>query len=303
MLIEMAQKEFYAEKKFEGLTKNSLECYEIFFKTWNEWLNLQKIERIEELTPRVVKQFLKFCIEERNNKPTSINSKLKMLRTFAKWLYDEQLTKEVFTKNIKTLKQDTEPKMVKDEDIHLALRHLRRVKRRENTFEARRNYTLLLFMIGTGMRLSEIERLDWSDIDFNNYLITIDISKSRKAQSIPLSETLAKELLDWRFYLENQFDQIPIPLFIKRNKQRFSKNGIQLFFKRLKRNLGIEGDFSPHCMRNVYIKNLLKNGANLREVQLLARHSKIEITRGYVGYFAHELKDTLDKANPLRDLL
>lgn len=35
----------------------------------------------------------------------------------------------------------------------------------------------------------------------------------------------------------------------------------------------------------------------------MARHSKIDVTRKYVGYFAHELKEALDGANPLRDLL
>ncbi|QOY34229.1 tyrosine-type recombinase/integrase [Anaerobacillus isosaccharinicus] len=303
MLIEMAQKEFYSEKKFEGLTKNSLECYEIFFKSWNEWLVEEKIEHVDELSPRVVKKYMAYCLDERNNKPTSVNSKLKMLRTFARWLHSEKITKEVFTENIKTMRQDVEPKMVRDEDIQHAIHHLRRAKRRENTFESRRNYTMLLFMIGTGMRLSEIEQLDWNDIDLNGYLITIGKSKSRKTQSIPLSETLAKELLDWRYYIENKFGEVPTPVFVTKTKTRLTKNGIQLFFKRLKKNLGIQGDFSAHCMRNVYIKNLLKNGANLREVQLLARHSKIEVTRQYVGYFAHELKDALERHNPLRDLL
>lgn len=303
MLIELAQKEFLVEKKFEGLTENSLTSYANLFSNWNKWLLSVEIEQIEDLSPRIVKQYFQYCMEENKNKPRTINSKLKLLRAFARFLHEEGIAKELFTKNIKTMKQDDSPKIVKDSDIKIALRHLRRTKRREDTFEARRNYTLLLFMIGTGMRLSEVERLDWDDIDFTSYLITIRTSKSRKSQSIPLSETLAKELLDWKYYVEQKFVTFPQAVFITRQKNRLSKNGIQLFFKRLKTNLGIKSDFSPHCMRNVYIKNLLKNGANMREVQLLARHSKIEVTRQYVGYFAHELKDSLERHNPLRDLL
>ncbi|MEC1715937.1 tyrosine-type recombinase/integrase [Schinkia azotoformans] len=303
MLIELAQKEFFAEKKFEGLTDNSLDCYVVFFKTWNEWLVENNIEQLEDLTPRVTKRFLTYCQEERDNKPTSINSKLKMLRTFSKWCVQEKLIPESFTENIKSMKQDTQPKMVKDSDIQMALRHLRRVKRRENTFEARRNYTILVYLIGTGMRLGEVERLAWDDIDFENYLIIIRTSKSRKSQSIPLSESLAKELLEWKHFCEHKFSKFPESVFVTRTGKGISSNSIQLVFQRLKKNLGIEGDFSPHCMRNVYIKNLLKNGANMRQVQLLARHSKIEVTRQYVGYFAHELKDAIDEFNPLRDLL
>lgn len=302
-LIEMAQKEFYQEKKFEGLTANSLECYTIFFKTLNEWLSTQGIEQLEDLSPRVIKQFLQYCIDERNNKPTSINSKLKMLRTWSTWLLEEKMIEQDFTHKIKRMKQDTQPKMIQDTEIQRVLSHLRRIKRREDSFDSRRNYTLILFMIGTGCRLNEIENLDWSDIDLTGRLISIRTSKSRKAQSIPLSETLAKELLDWKYYLEQKFIKFPEPVFVCKNKKRITKNAIQLVFKRLKKNLDIQGDFSPHVMRNVYIKNLLKNGANLRQVQLLARHSKIEVTRQYIGYFAHELKDAIDEFNPLRDLL
>ncbi|WP_180235697.1 tyrosine-type recombinase/integrase [Bacillus toyonensis] len=74
-------------------------------------------------------------------------------------------------------------------------------------------------------------------------------------------------------------------------------------YKRLKKKLDIQSDFSPHALRAYFIKELLKNGGNLCEVQLLARHSKITVTQQYVGYFAHELKDSLDNNNPLKYLI
>ncbi|MCE7792295.1 tyrosine-type recombinase/integrase [Salipaludibacillus sp. CUR1] len=302
MLIESIQKEFISEKRFEGLTESALNSYVALFKQLNEYLDHEGVEQLEELTPKILKGYLREY-KERGNKPKTINSKLKLLRVFSKWLHQEGLTEKVLTEGVKLTREDTSPKIVKTEDIKLALSHLRRAKRREDTFTARRNYVILLFMVGTGLRISELERLNWSDIDFSTYLITIRTSKSRKAQSVPLSESLARELLDWRLYLERKLDKLPEALFVTREGRRFSKNGIQNFFKRLKKKLGITGDFSPHALRAYYIKTLLKNGSNLREVQLLARHSKISVTQGYVGYFAHELKESLDNSNPLRDLL
>ncbi len=302
MLIESIQKEFISEKRFEGLTDSTVNSYVVFFNLFNEYLAHEEIEQLEDLSPRVIKAYLREC-QEKGNKPKTINTKLKLLRVFSKWLQEEGLTKELLTKGIKSQRQDDSPKIVKTEDIKLALSHLRRVKRRENTFTARRNYIILLFMVGTGLRISEVERLNWQEIDFDTCLITIRTSKSRKTQSVPLSESLARELLDWRLYLERKFDKQPEALFVTREGRRFSKNGIQNFFKRLKKKLGITGDFSPHALRAYYIKTLLKNGSNLREVQLLARHSKISVTQGYIGYFAHELKESLDDNNPLRDLL
>ncbi|MED3269600.1 tyrosine-type recombinase/integrase [Bacillus thuringiensis] len=160
-----------------------------------------------------------------------------------------------------------------------------------------------MFLIVTGLRFGEIERSNWSDVDFQESIIRINISKSRKAQSVPLSEALARELLDWKLYLERKFDKLPEALFITRERTAFSRNGIQNFFKRLKKKLALQSDFSPHALRAYSIKKLLKNDSNLKEVQLLARHSKITGTQQYLGYFAHELKNSLDTNNPLKDLI
>jgi integrase/recombinase XerD len=163
-LIELMEKDFLAEKKFEGLTENSLRSYVDFFKLWNEWLVQERIERTEELNSRVIKRFLIWCEEKRGNKPKTINTKLKLMRTFAKWLYEEKITEEPFTKGVKTKREDDAPKILSDKDLQDVLRYLRRVKRREDSYTARRNYTLILFMAGTGTRLSEVCSLKWSEL-------------------------------------------------------------------------------------------------------------------------------------------
>ena len=177
------------------------------------------------------------------------------------------------------------------------------MKRREDSLYSIRNHTILITLIGTGLRVTELISLDWNDIDFNDWLITIQKSKSRRSGSVPLSEALAKELKIYKNYIENHFKEAPEAVFVNTQGERLTKNGVQLFIKRLKKDLGIQGTFSPHAMRNVFIKRLLMNKANLREIQLLARHSKIEVTRQYIGYFQHELKEVLDEHDPLRGLL
>jgi len=302
MLIEMSFKELISEKKFQGLTENSLKSYDNLFSVLGDWLRKEKIEHTQDLTSSLIKKFLKYCMEQ-GNKPKTINSKLKLIRAWSRWMLEEEIIEKDICKGIKLVKEDDSPKIVKEEDIHLALRHLRRKKRREDSFYSIRNYTIMVTLIGTGLRINELVNLDWSDIDFVNRLVTIRISKSRKQGSVPLSESLAKELSSWRIYVEGKYNEVPSPIYINLNGNRLTKNGVQLFIKRLKHDLGIQGDFSPHAMRNVFIKRLLMNKANLREIQLLARHSKIDVTRQYIGYFQHELKEVLDEHDPLRGLI
>lgn len=301
--IEMIQKEFLAEKKYEGLTEKSLTSYVNFFKTWNDWLSQEGLERTEQLNSRNTKAYIIYCTEERNNKPKTVNTKLKLMRTFAKWLTEENITEELFTKGVKMKREDDTPKILIDKDLQDVLRHLRRQFRREHLFTARRNYTLILFMAGTGARLNEVCSMRWNDIDFNSSLITIRTSKSRKTQSVPLSDQLRHELLDYQDYLMSQLGRLSDSVFTTKEGRTLRPDSIQNVFKRLRTSVGIEGYFSPHVLRNYFIKGLLKGGLNLRQAQLLARHARVEITKGYVGYFQHELKESLDEANPLRDLL
>lgn len=301
--IIMIQKEFLAEKKYQGLTENSLQAYVNFFKVWNPWLAQEGLERIDQLNGRNTKAFLIHCIEDKKNKPKTVNTKLKLLRAFANWMVEEKLLDEPFTKGTKMVREEDSPKILVDKDLRDVLRHLRRQHRREHSFTARRNYTLILFLAGTGMRLAEVCSLKWNDIEFDNSLIMIKTSKSRKAQSVPLSDQLKEELLDYQEWLQSQFERLPSSVFITREGNTLRPDSVQNVFKRLRATLGIEGYFSPHTLRNYFIKGVLKNGLNLREAQLLARHSKIDVTRKYVGYFQHELKESLDEANPLRGLL
>ncbi|TWJ39663.1 Tyrosine recombinase XerD [Bacillus paralicheniformis] len=303
MLIEMLQKDYIAEKRFEGLTDNSIQSYERLFALWRGWLSQKGIERTEELTRENTREFLLWGIQERNWKPKTTNSKLKLLRAISKWCVDEGIVDESFTRGIKLQREDDSPKILLEKDLQTVLRYLRRVSRREDTFTARRNYTLILYLAGTGKRLGETCLLQWDDIDFDSSLITIRTNKSRKRQSVPLSDMLSDELLDYKRFIERRLGRLPTHVFVTRRGAPLQKESVKNIFKRLKAKLGLEGSFSPHTLRNYFIKGLLINGSNLREAQLLARHSKIDVTRQYVGYFAHELKEILDDKNPLRKLL
>jgi len=300
----MIQKEFISEKKYQGLTENSIQSYLDFFKVWNEWLGEQGLERMDQLNSKNSKAYLMYCMEERGNKPKTLNTKLKLMRAFARWCIEEEVLSELFTKGIRMQREDDSPKVLSEQDLKDVLSHLRRKHRRENSFTARRNYTMIVFLAGTGMRLNEMCSVTWSDIDFDNSLISIRTTKSRKLQSVPLSDSLRAELLDYKRFLERKFDtRQPPSVFCTEEGGAISKNSVQNVFKRLRSSVGLEGAFSPHILRNYFIKGVLKGGLNLRQAQLLARHSKIDVTKQYVAYFAHELKDSLDEANPLRGLL
>lgn len=303
MLISSIMKEFKVEKRFEGVKDSTLVGYDDTFKCFNKYLSDRGIEHLEDISTRTIKSYLMYLIDEQGNKPVSANSKLNRLRVFFKWLYKEKLTTTLLTHGIKAMKTDIEPKHISIEDVRVVLSHLRRNRRREDSFTSRRNYTLMLTFISTGLRLAEVTRLEWNHISFSEGMVRIIETKSRTMQSVPLSETLAEELIEWKVFLDSKFDVLPPNVFVTERGKPLSRNAIQSLFKKLRTRLGLQSKFSPHVLRAFYIKSLLENGTNLREVQLLARHSKISVTQLYLHYNSHELKNTLNKNDPLNNLL
>ncbi|MFB5660774.1 tyrosine-type recombinase/integrase [Alteribacillus sp. HJP-4] len=301
MLLDFAQKEFIHEKKLEGLTENSLKAYKELFHVFNKYFF--DVREVDDLEPRMIREFIVWCIEERKNAPSTVNTKIKLLRVFCKWLFEEGITEENLARKLKYQREHDKPKILDDKELDIVLKQIRREKRRkENEFQARRNYALMLTLAGSGLRISEALSLNWSHIDMKNQLIQIYDSKNGDLQSVPLTERLRQELTDWKGYQNEYFYTKREAVFVTSRGSRLSRAGAQNIFKRIRKKLGLKSDFSPHTLRNFYIKNLLKKGANLREVQLLARHRKIDVTRKYVGYFSHELLETLDEKDALKDL-
>lgn len=68
----------------------------------------------------------------------------------------------------------------------------RRIKQREKSYVAYRDYMMIVLILGTGIRRGEIINLKWSDIDFVNYYISV-FGKTRRKETIPITKKLSKE--------------------------------------------------------------------------------------------------------------
>jgi len=107
-------------------------------------------------------------------------------------MLEEEIISKDICKSIKLIREDDSPKIVREEDIQLALRQLRRKKRREDSFYSIRHYTIMITLIGTGLRINEPVSLDWNDINFNDHLITIKKAKAENRVQSPFQRLYLK---------------------------------------------------------------------------------------------------------------
>lgn len=108
MILKYCIKEFIDEKKFQNISPKTLRNYSETLKQFYSFAVEKEIIEVTDITPRVIKSYLNYCRDERNNNPVSLNSKLLILKVFFNYLEHEELitTKENATSKIAYLKTD-----------------------------------------------------------------------------------------------------------------------------------------------------------------------------------------------------
>lgn len=145
----------------------------------------------------------------------------------------------------------------------------------------------------TGMRRSEIFKLQWKDIDFDRAFIHIRDPKGGPAQIIPLNDA-AKVLLET---MPKNDSPLVFPGLRGRQKTVLNKR----FVKRIKKQVGLPSDFRPlHGLRHTYASMLASSGkVDLYTLQKLLTHKSPVMTQRYAHLADEALKRAADLAGDL----
>jgi integrase/recombinase XerD len=302
MLIRDSVKEFLTEKEYENLSKNTLKAYEMLFDDFLNWCEKQGFSRVSDLTTRAIKSYLALCKTEKGNNPTSLNTKRRQFRAFFNFLVQEGIIEENPTDSIKRVKEDIRIKTFTDKEVKEILSYLRRIKHRENSFYAVRNYTIFLTLIGTGLRASELTSLKWSDVDLVNHSIKV-FGKKRKEESVPLSTSLSKELAYWKEYCLKEFGELSQSVFVTQQNKPLTVNGLKCWFKRLAKVMDFpETRCSAHSCRHYFAKSWIQSGGDISTLSKVLRHTSIKTTEKYLHFWGNEVAEDNEKYNPLNKL-
>jgi integrase/recombinase XerD len=95
--------------------------------------------------------------------------------------------------------------------------------------------TVLLLLYGAGLRLGEAIRLDLGDVDLNQAILTVRLTKFFKMRLVPLGKDLTRVLIDYRRRCDRQHAPgAGCPFFRMRNGERVEKLTIERTFRLLR---------------------------------------------------------------------
>ncbi len=268
--------------------KATYKFYESHLRLLCDYLKENNIEFFSKITTEIINSYVLRCQKLKITNCT-INKRIGALKAVIAYLNKE----EIINQDFKYYKL----KEIKPEIEIISMNNLKLVLEDGNRNGTRQNYLLLLLLISTGIRRTELTMIDKEYINLESNQIYLEHTKTNSPRYIYFDST-TKKLIEsemknnnskWLFYNPETNDHI-------------TTSQIDNFISRIKKRLNLD-KLSPHKFRHTYATMLLENGATLEEVRLLMGHSSYEMTKRYLHINNKKLAKTSLAMNPLTSLL
>ncbi|MED1555690.1 tyrosine-type recombinase/integrase [Bacillus paramycoides] len=254
-----------------------------------------------------IKKWIRNMLNPKEGKALSvstINRRLNTLRSYFSWAERKKYIKVNPMTDIKGLKMaDEEHEKIMwltEKEFEDLLERMRKhpVKTRGVNPEEkyRRDRAIIYILTYAGLRVEELSNLKITDIDLDLKKIRV-IGKGTKVRTIPMSNFLYNEVLEWlqfRSKISKEKEivtQSPYAFYSQRS-EKFSIRGIQAMIE----NYSTSGKkLTPHMFRHTFCKWMLKATNNdIEKVRRLAGHSHISTTTRYLKNSYEELTDAVE---------
>ena len=291
-----AIKDYKSYLKIErGLSLNSIVSYENDIISLKNYILDNKIKESPiECTPDTLNSFI--YNSSKKNSPRSQARKISGLKSFFKFLVFEEYIKSSPMSNIESPKLGRKlPDILNVEEISQMISSIN-IKEKFG----QRNKTIIEILYGTGIRVSELIELKISNIFFKENLIRV-LGKGDKERFVPIGLKAKKSIIDYinnnRKYQKIEESSNDILILSKYGK-KITIHMIFNLIKNISKKSGVTKKISPHTFRHSFASHLLKNGADLRTIQLILGHENITTTEIYTHLDSKHLLNVMKKYHP-----
>jgi integrase/recombinase XerC len=253
------------------------------------------IKQIDHIT---IREWLS-TLHTAQKKKTSVARKLAALRTFFQFLVREGIIELNPAKLVST------PRLEKKLPVHLSVEDAIRFIETPDleTDLGKRDRAILEFLYGTGVRVSELTKLDLSDVDFKEKLIRVT-GKRRKQRIVPFGDPALHALMNYLTVRNAFLQNAPLEerdsraVFLNYQGTRITTRSVgRMVDKYIQICAGIH-NISPHALRHSFATHLLDSGADLRDIQELLGHARLSTTQIYTHVSMEKLIEVYDKSHP-----
>jgi integrase/recombinase XerD len=166
-----------------------------------------------------------------------------------------------------------------------------------------RDYAIMLMLLDTGIRCSELTGLRLTDVDLNGRLLKVH-GKGNKERMVPIGAKVQKAV--WKYLnchrpqpATSRYDHV----FLTRDGRPLSKDRLEAIVERHGTKAGIFGvRVSPHTFRHTMAVTFLRNGGDVFSLQRITGHSQLDVLRGYVNLAQSDISRVHERNSPADNL-
>ena len=255
-LLNKAKSQLYTR----NYSPRTIASYISSLNNFAEWLIQEKVNQVTD------KEVEKYLYHLKKNRNRSISG-MKQTVASLKILFTDILKKEIpDSLNIRFRKEEKIPVVLSEEEVAAVIKAVNNLKHK----------VILMTIYSAGLRLSECLALTVADMDFDRNQIRIRQGKGKKDRQTVLSRTLLSEMKDYLIKFCPK-----IFLFEGQKGGRYSASSVQAIMKRAVKKSGIKKHATVHTLRHSFATHLLENGTDIRFIQKLLGHKRLETTQIY----------------------
>jgi len=285
-----------------GRASNTIESHITSLSRWLRFQDEKGGVAPIDVTPRTIAAYQAwfYDAQSRFGRPFTIKSQitgLNNLQVFFKYLYTSG---RLLTNPAGTLRLPREPRRLPA--TILSTKEMKKLLSRPDTHTVLgfRDRTIYEVLYSTGLRVNELIRLRVQDLSPEQGTLFIRQSKHFKDRYVPLGKTAlsfsAEYLANVRPILvrENSGDTI----FLSRRGLPLNDGGVQVKLRIYAHRAGIKKHLTFHVFRHTLATEMLRRGADLRQIQELLGHRNLRTTQIYTHIVKGELKRIQTKCHP-----
>lgn len=272
---------------------NTIMSYGRDLNKFRDYFEQQGVFEVNQITQTGLNSYVLY-LEKMKFTPATISRNIASIKAFYHYLFKQRIIEDDISDILRA------PKIEKKMPGIMTMKQVTDLLEQPSadTPKQLRDRAMLELMYATGIRVSEIITLKFSDVNLQmGFLACKEASKERV---IPFGNKARSALLD---YIEKGREALVVNpdsevLFLNCYGQEMSRQGFWKLIKHYASLAGIKEEITPHTLRHSFAAHLVENGADLKSVQEMMGHSDLASTQIYASMNQNRIRDVYKKAHP-----
>ncbi|MBK9925421.1 MAG: tyrosine-type recombinase/integrase [Anaerolineales bacterium] len=284
---------FLIDRKAQNMSKGTLEFYRKKLKYFTDYCDTQAVKQITQITPTLLREFL-LDLENKGHNSGGIHAVYRTIKTFLRW-WENEVEPDDWKNPIKKVKPPKvniellEPANI--DDVY------KMIDSCKDNITGKRDKALMLFLLDTGVRASEVTSISLEDINLITGEVIIKLGKGKKDRQVYLGSKTRKAL---RAYMKLRSDSSN-NLWIRDDGERLTYWGLKMIMKRRSKQAKVKTP-QLHAFRRWFALTCLRTGMNVYSLQELMGHADLQVLRRYLKQTNQDIREAHQRASPVDNI-